>query len=62
MQRFDFKPGDRVEYCGDEAVVIANHGSTGTVEIPGEGRMTWYWNFQGTAVTLVARGERRCST
>jgi hypothetical protein len=48
----NFKPGDRVEYCGIEAVVIANHGSTGTVEIPGEGRMTWYWVFQGEPVRL----------
>jgi hypothetical protein len=52
MSNTPFKPGDRVEFCGIEAVVIANHGSMGTVEIPGEGRMTWYWIFQGEAVTL----------
>jgi hypothetical protein len=48
-----FKPGDRVEFCGEEAVVIANHGRSGTVEIPGEGRMSWYWHFDGADVTLV---------
>jgi hypothetical protein len=53
----DFKPGDRVEFCGIQAVVIANHGSTGTVEIPGEGRMSWYWEFDGAQVTLVEEPE-----
>jgi hypothetical protein len=52
----NFKPGDRVEYCGEEAIVIANHGSSGTVEIPGEGRMTWYWMFDGEAVKI--KGEQ----
>jgi len=49
----NFKPGDRVSYCGEEAVVIANHGSSGIVEIPGEGRCKWYWVFQGEPVRLV---------
>jgi hypothetical protein len=53
----DFKPGDQVVFCDIEAVVIANHGSTGVVEIPGEGRMTWYWVFQGEPVKL--KGAQR---
>lgn len=46
----DFKPGDRVEFCGIEAIVVANHGSSGTVEVPGEGRVSWYWEFDGEPV------------
>jgi hypothetical protein len=49
----NFKPGDRVDFCGIEAIVIANFGSSGTVEIPGEGRMSWYWEFDGEPVRLV---------
>lgn len=48
-----FKPGDVVEYCGEEAVVVENFGSSGVVRLVPEGRMTWYWVFQGTPVTLV---------
>jgi hypothetical protein len=47
-----FKPGDRVLYCGEEATVIENYGRSGTVEISGQGRMNWYWEFQGESVTL----------
>jgi hypothetical protein len=51
-----FKPGDRVSFCGDEAVVVENHGTSGTVEV-GTGRirerMTWYWEFQGEPVVPV---------
>ena len=52
-----FKPGDVVSFCGEEAVVVADHGDRGTVEMPGEGRMTWYWVFQGEPVRLVRRGD-----
>lgn len=51
--RTDFKPGDKVEFCGERAVVVANYGSSGLVEIPGEGRCHWYWEFQGEPVRLV---------
>lgn len=53
MPDHDFKPGDRVEFCGEEAVVVDNYGDSGTVEIPGQGRMKWYWVFQGTPVRRV---------
>jgi len=59
MKTPNFKPGDRVEFCGIEAVVIANHGSMGTVEIPGEGRMRWYWVFQGEPVTLKGSSDEQ---
>ena len=49
----DFKPGDRVSFCGEEAVVVENYGTQGIVEIPGEGRCKWYWVFQGEPVRLV---------
>lgn len=49
----NFKPGDKVEFCGIEAVVVANYGSSGVVDIPGEGRCAWYWMFQGEPVRLV---------
>jgi hypothetical protein len=48
-----FKPGDHVSFCGEKAVVVENHGSSGTVEIPGQGRMNWYWEFQGEPVIPV---------
>lgn len=48
----DFKPGDRVEFCGIEAIVVANYGRSGIVEIPGEGRCAWHWVFQGEPVRL----------
>lgn len=51
-----FNPGDRVSYCGETAVVIENHGDSGTVEI-GTGhvkeRGKWYWEFQGEPVIIV---------
>lgn len=53
----DFKPGDTVEYCGEQATVLANYGTSGTVEIPGEGRMSWYWVFDGEPVRLIRRAE-----
>jgi len=53
MKKTNFKPGDKVEFCGIKAKVIANHGSSGIVEVPGEGQMTWHWVFDGTPVTLV---------
>ena len=54
--RPDFRPGDVVSYCGDEAVVVENHGDRGVVEMPPEGgRMTWHWVFQGEPVVLVRR-------
>lgn len=48
-----FKPGDKVSFCGEHAVVVANYGDSGTVEIAGQGRMNWYWSFQGERVMPV---------
>lgn len=45
-----FQPGDKVVFCGERATVIANYGDSGTVEIEGQGRMNWYWKFQGERV------------
>jgi len=49
----DFKRGDTVEFCGIRATVVENYGRSGIVEVPGEGRMVWWWHFGGTDVTLV---------
>jgi len=55
----NFKPGDKVEFCGIKAKVIANYGDSGIVEISGEGRMTWRWVFEGEAVKLAkVKGKR----
>ena len=51
--RPQFLPGDRVEYCGDEATVVDNFGSSGDVRDDAGNTMQWYWEFQGTRVTLV---------
>lgn len=49
----DFKPRDKVEFCGDHATVISNLGSGGYVDL-GEGQHCyWYWIFEGTPVTRV---------
>lgn len=48
-----FKSGDRVSFCGEEATVVSNYGDSGTVEIDGQGRMNWYWKFQGERVMPV---------
>jgi|SRR5271157_5906860 len=52
-----FKPGDIVEFCGEEAVVEANFGDSGRVLLPGQGTCNWYWNFQGTPVRRVRRKQ-----
>jgi hypothetical protein len=48
-----FKPGDKVSFCGETATVVSNFGDSGEVEIPGEGKMRWYWQFQGERVMPV---------
>ena len=53
-----FEPGDRVSFCGEEATVVMNFGTQGVVEIPGEGKCTWYWTFQGERVIPVALVKR----
>lgn len=51
----EFKPGDRVSYCGDEATVVANWGGEGTVRDDAGNQMRWYWMFQGEPVRLVRK-------
>jgi len=50
-----FKAGDRVSFCGETATVIANHGDSGTVELPGKlrERCVWRWEFEGEPVIPV---------
>lgn len=47
-----FKPGELVEFCGDRATVVENHGSYGIVDQDGD-RFKWYWIFQGEPVKRV---------
>ena len=53
MKTQDFKPGDRVSFCGEEATVVENWGTDGYVEDDAGNRMRWYWEFQGEPVILV---------
>jgi len=56
--RFDFRPGDEIEFCGDRFIVVENHGDSGTVREAGEGGTTvtqFYWRFQGEECELVKR-------
>lgn len=53
MPDHDFKPGDKVEFCGIEGTVVENYGSSGLVDVPGDGRVAWYWVFQGTPVRRI---------
>jgi hypothetical protein len=48
-----FQPGDKVSFCGDEATVVANHGSYGIVDMGGGEKYKWYWEFQGEPVIPV---------
>lgn len=44
-----FKPGETIDFCGDEYVVVANHGNSGTVREAGkDGQLIspFYWSFQ----------------
>lgn len=49
----DFKPGDKIEYCGIQATVVTNYGESGVVDVPGEGMMTWRWSSHGAEVTRL---------
>lgn len=48
-----FKPGDRVSFCGEEATVVQNFGSDGTVDLGGGQTCRWYWQFQDERVMPV---------
>lgn len=48
-----FAPGDKVEFCDIVGTVVENYGTSGLVDVPGDGRVEWYWVFQGTPVRRV---------
>lgn len=50
-----FEVGELVEFAGIEATVVSNEGTTGWVDVPGDGRVKWYWNFDGTPTRRVRR-------
>ncbi len=55
-QQKPFEPGERIEFCDDHYIVIANHGNTGTVReagLNGAQLSMFYWNFQGAECTRV---------
>lgn len=45
-----FTPGETIDFCDDQYVVVANHGNSGTVREAGEGGQQispFYWTFEG---------------
>jgi hypothetical protein len=52
----DFEPGDIVEFCGEEGVVVRNYGHDGKVR-QGSDIMTWKWIFEGIKVKLVRKAQ-----
>jgi hypothetical protein len=50
-----FEVGELVEFAGIEGTVVSNDGDSGVVDIPGDGRVKWYWNFDGTSTRRVRR-------
>jgi hypothetical protein len=47
-------PGTRIDYCGEEAVVVCDDGGRSIdVIVCGEGRMTWAWKFDGTECVVI---------
>lgn len=56
-----FEQWERIEYCDDHFVVLANYGRTGRVSVPGEGKVIdpFYWTFEGVACTRVAPDDAK---
>lgn len=55
--RTPLAPGSVVEFAGIRATVVADRGGTGrslTVDVEGEGRMDWYWHFDGETCQVVS--------
>jgi len=52
-----FKIGDRVQFCGEQAVVVENFGSQGYVKTSDGQQVRWYWDFEGEPVIPVVEGE-----
>jgi hypothetical protein len=45
-----FAPGETIDFCDDQYVVVANHGNSGTVREAREGGRQispFYWSFEG---------------
>ena len=63
---YDRKPlpaGTVIEFCGEKAVVAVDYGGNSlVVEVPGEGRMTWYWKFDGAECQVVPSAEAGVSS
>ena len=56
-EKFDFRPGDVIDYCGDHYTVVLNHGSSGVVA-EGDDLTTlikFEWEFSGEKCQLVRR-------
>lgn len=46
--------GSQIDYCDIRASIIRDDGGSSVeVEIPGEGRMSWYWKFQGEECKII---------
>lgn len=52
-----FEPGDIVEFAGDQAVVLRNHGTHGDVQFADRSVWNWDWVYEGIPVTLVLKRE-----
>ncbi len=54
--KMDFKPGDVIEYCGEEYLVLENQGTRGRVQEnyeDGDIIYPFYWSFDGRECKLV---------
>jgi hypothetical protein len=52
-----FTPGERIEFCDEHYLVVANHGTSGTVRelgTNGQRISPFYWSFQGAECRRVA--------
>lgn len=55
MNKVPFKTGDVVEFCGEQYVVMTNHGSSGRVRDAGGAEIApFYWKFQGEECRLIS--------
>jgi hypothetical protein len=57
-----FKTGDRIVWCGDRFIVLANFGSHGRVKEAAPGGITiekFYWDFQGEHAVLDAGKKKK---
>jgi len=55
-----FEPGENIEFCDDEFVVLENHGNTGKVREAGKGGQViepFRWTFQGAECRRVVKAS-----